>query len=318
MTTLTKQPDPGLSAGEPRKTRKRKPAAAFRGVGDLKVALLFIAPALIGFVLFYLVPTIRGIYLSFTEYSILGDPDWIGTKNYEQIAKDPLFWNALGVTTEYVVINIVLQTVLALGLALLMHRVAKSMLVRGALLLPYLMANVIAALLWFWMLDYQIGIVNQVIEWLGLPRVAFFGSEEWAIPTQALINTWRHMGYTALLIFAGLQAIPNNVYEAASIDGSKGFSTFWRITLPLLRPVLVLVLVVTVIGSFQVFDTVAVTTQGGPVNATRVLQYYIYQRAFAEQDFGYGSALAVILFLILAIVAFIQMKFLRGNQSDLD
>ncbi|MBT8162178.1 MULTISPECIES: carbohydrate ABC transporter permease [Arthrobacter] len=318
MTTLTKQPDPGLSAGESRKTRKRKPAATFRGVGDLKVALLFIAPALIGFVLFYLVPTIRGIYLSFTEYSILGDPDWIGTKNYEQIAKDPLFWNALGVTTEYVVINIVLQTVLALGLALLMHRVAKSTIVRGALLLPYLMANVIAALLWFWMLDYQIGIVNQIIEWLGLPRVAFFGSEEWAIPTQALINTWRHMGYTALLIFAGLQAIPNNVYEAASIDGSKGFSTFWRITLPLLRPVLVLVLVVTVIGSFQVFDTVAVTTQGGPVNATRVLQYYIYQRAFAEQDFGYGSALAVILFLILAIVAFIQMKFLRGNQSDLD
>ncbi len=326
MTTLTKHPDPELSAsgkpGNSRKSRKPhkrgKPAAGFRGIGDLKIALLFIAPAMVGFLLFYLVPTIRGIYLSFTEYSILGDPEWIGVKNYQQIAKDPLFWNALGVTSEYVVINIVLQTLLALGLAILMHRVAKSTLIRGALLLPYLMANVIAALLWFWMLDYQIGIVNQFIEWFGLPRVAFFGSEEWAIPTQALINTWRHMGYTALLIFAGLQAIPNTVYEAASIDGSKAFSTFRRITLPLLRPVLVLVLVVTVIGSFQVFDTVAVTTQGGPVNATRVLQYYIYQRAFNEQDFGYGSALAVILFLILAIVAFIQMKFLRGNQSDLD
>ncbi|MDR6684479.1 multiple sugar transport system permease protein [Arthrobacter sp. 1088] len=320
MTTLTKQPDPGLSVpGGPRKSRKRgKPSDGFRGIGDLKVALFFIAPAMVGLILFYLVPTIRGIYLSFTEYSILGDPEWIGARNYERIAKDPLFWNALGVTSEYVVINIVLQTALALGLAILMHRVAKSTLIRGALLMPYLMANVIAALLWFWMLDYQIGIINQVIEWTGLPRVAFFGSEQWAIPTQALINTWRHMGYTALLIFAGLQAIPNSVYEAASIDGSKAVSTFWRITLPLLRPVLVLVLVVTVIGSFQVFDTVAVTTAGGPVNATRVLQFYIYQRAFNEQDFGYGSALAVILFLILAIVAFIQMKFLRGNQSDLD
>ncbi|MEV4952034.1 carbohydrate ABC transporter permease [Paenarthrobacter nitroguajacolicus] len=319
MTTLTKQPDPGLSARVPRKSRKRgKPSDGFRGVGDLKVALFFIAPAMVGLILFYLVPTIRGIYLSFTEYSILGDPEWIGARNYERIAKDPLFWNALGVTSEYVVINIVLQTALALGLAILMHRVAKSTLIRGALLMPYLMANVIAALLWFWMLDYQIGVINQIIEWTGLPRVAFFGSEQWAIPTQALINTWRHMGYTALLIFAGLQAIPNSVYEAASIDGSKAVSTFWRITLPLLRPVLVLVLVVTVIGSFQVFDTVAVTTAGGPVNATRVLQFYIYQRAFNEQDFGYGSALAVILFLILAIVAFIQMKFLRGNQSDLD
>lgn len=320
MTILTKHQDPGLSASRgPRKSRKRgKPSDDFRGIGDLKIALFFIAPAMIGLILFYLVPTIRGIYLSFTEYSILGDPEWIGTRNYERIAKDPLFWNALGVTSEYVVINIVLQTALALGLAILMQRVAKSTLIRGALLMPYLMANVIAALLWFWMLDYQIGIVNQIIEWTGLPRVAFFGSEQWAIPTQALINTWRHMGYTALLIFAGLQAIPNSVYEAASIDGSKAASTFWRITLPLLRPVLVLVLVVTVIGSFQVFDTVAVTTAGGPVNATRVLQFYIYQRAFNEQDFGYGSALAVILFLILAIVAFIQMKFLRGNQSDLD
>ncbi|BCW12000.1 sugar ABC transporter permease [Arthrobacter sp. StoSoilB3] len=319
MTTLTKQPDPGLSAKAPRKSRKRgKPSDGFRGIGDLKVALFFIAPAMVGLILFYLVPTIRGIYLSFTEYSILGDPEWIGARNYERIAKDPLFWNALSVTAEYVVINIVLQTALALGLAILMHRVAKSTIIRGALLMPYLMANVIAALLWFWMLDYQIGIINQIIEWTGLPRVAFFGSEQWAIPTQALINTWRHMGYTALLIFAGLQAIPNSVYEAASIDGSKAMNTFWRITLPLLRPVLVLVLVVTVIGSFQVFDTVAVTTAGGPVNATRVLQFYIYQRAFNEQDFGYGSALAVILFLILAIVAFIQMKFLRGNQSDLD
>jgi multiple sugar transport system permease protein len=321
MTTLAKQTEPaaaGRSRKSPKSQKRGKPAAGFRGIGDLKIALLFIAPAMVGFVFFYLVPTIRGIYLSFTEYSILGDPEWIGVKNYQQIAKDPLFWNALGVTSEYVIINIVLQTLLALGLAILMHRVAKSTLIRGALLLPYLMANVIAALLWFWMLDYQIGIVNQFIEWFGLPRVAFFGSEQWAIPTQALINTWRHMGYTALLLFAGLQAIPNTVYEAASIDGSKAVSTFWRITLPLLRPVLALVLVVTVIGSFQVFDTVAVTTQGGPVNATRVLQYYIYQRAFNEQDFGYGSALAVILFLILAIVAFIQMKFLRGNQSDLD
>jgi len=288
-----------------------------RSRSDFRIAIVFVAPALIGFVLFYLVPTIRGLYLSFTDYSILGDPEWIGTKNYMQLAKDPLFWNSLGVTGEYVLINIALQTAIALGLALLMHRVAKSTLVRGALLLPYLMANVIAALLWFWMLDYQIGIVNQIIEWLGLPRVAFFGSEAWAIPTQALINTWRNMGYTALLIFAGLQAIPNQIYEAAHIDGSSPFQTFRKITMPLLRPVLALVLVLTVTGSFQVFDTVAVTTQGGPVNASRVIQYYIFQRAFNEQDFGYGSAIAVVLFLILAVVAFIQMKFLRGNESDL-
>jgi multiple sugar transport system permease protein len=310
MTTLTRNASPAEhKVHRPLKRRARS---------DLKIALFFIAPAMIGFIVFYLVPTLRGIYLSFTEYSILGDPTWIGTANYEAIAKDPLFWNALAVTSQYVLINIVLQTALALGLALLMHRVAKSTWIRGALLLPYLMANVIAALLWFWLLDYQIGIVNYFIESIGLPKVAFFGSEEWAIPTQALINTWRHMGYTALLLFAGLQSIPHHVYEVANLDGASPWQTFRKITVPLLRPVLVLVLIVTVIGSFQVFDTVAVTTLGGPVNASRVLQFYIYQKAFTESDFGYGSALAVILFVILALVAYIQMKFLKGNETDLD
>lgn len=310
MTTLTRNASPAVHPA--RRPLKR------RGQSDLKIALFFIAPAMIGFIVFYLVPTLRGIYLSFTEYSILGDPTWIGAANYEAIAKDPLFWNALAVTGQYVLINILLQTTLALGLALLMHRVAKSTVIRGALLLPYLMANVIAALLWFWLLDYQIGIVNYFIDAFGLPKVAFFGSEEWAIPTQALINTWRHMGYTALLLFAGLQAIPSHVYEVANLDGASPWQTFRKITMPLLRPVLALVLIVTVIGSFQVFDTVAVTTLGGPVNASRVLQFYIYQKAFTESDFGYGSALAVILFVILALVAFIQMKFLKGNESDLD
>lgn len=284
---------------------------------DLRIALIFIAPAFLGFVTFYLAPTIRGIYLSFTRYNLFGDPKWIGLKNYTDIFKDKLFWNSLWVTLEYVVLNIGFQTVIALVLAVLMHRVAKSTLVRGVLLLPYLIANVVVAMVWFWMLDYQIGIVNQLIDWLGLPRVAFFGDQAWAIPTIAFVNVWRHMGYTALLIFAGLQAIPGHVYEVAALDGASAWKTFWRITMPLLRPVLVLVMVVTVIGSFQVFDTVAVTTGGGPINATRVIQMYIYQRAFAESDFGYASALSVILFIILGIVAFLQMKFLRGNESDL-
>ncbi|MBT8162980.1 MULTISPECIES: carbohydrate ABC transporter permease [Arthrobacter] len=299
-------------SGGPKRVSRR------RNIGDLRVALFFVAPAVLGFVLFYLLPTIRGIYLSFTDYSILGNPVWVGLKNYLKIFQDKLFWNAMGVTLEYVLLNIGFQTVIALGLALLMYHVAKSTLIRGILLLPYLVANVIVALLWFWMLDYQIGIFNQMLQWLGIPRVAFFGNEFWSIPTIAFVNIWRHMGYTALLIFAGLQTIPKQLYEVANLDGASPWQTFWKITMPLLRPVLLLVMVVTITGSFQIFDTVAVTTQGGPVNASRVIQYYIYQRAFSEQDFGYGSALSVILFIILAVVAFLQMKFLRGNENDLD
>ena len=314
MTTLTTHP-PGAAPTEPQRSTAVRSTARLR---DMRTALLFIFPAMIGLIVFALVPTVRGIYLSFTEYSILGDPEWIGIANYTAIFADELFWNAMAVTIQYVAINIVFQIVIAIGLAMLMHRVAKSTFIRAALLLPYLVANVIVALLWFWMLDYQIGIVNEIISWMGLPRVAFFGSEQWAIPTIAAVNVWRHMGYTALLVFAGLQAIPHHVYEVASLDGASRTRTFWSITMPLLRPVLALVLVVTVIGSFQVFDTVAVTTGGGPVNATRVIQMYIYQKAFGESDFGYASALSVILFVILALVAFIQMKFLKGNESDLD
>ena len=285
---------------------------------EFVAALVFILPALIGFVVFYLIPTIRGFYFSMTQYNLLGNnPRWIGFANYQQIFRDPLFYNALKVTIEYVLINITLQTLLAVLIAAMMQRLTQSTLIRGAMLLPWLISNVIAALTWFWLLDYQIGLVNTFIDWIGLDKIPFFGGEHWAIPTIAAVNIWRHMGYTALLVFAGLQTIPDYVYEAASIDGSTEWRSFWRITLPLLRPILALVLVITVTGSFQVFDTVAVTTRGGPVNASRVMQYYIYQKGFAEGQFGYASALSVILFIILITVALVQLKLLKADESDL-
>jgi multiple sugar transport system permease protein len=280
-------------------------------------AWLFVAPALIGFIAFYLWPALSGLYYSFTDFDLLTAPEFIGLENYQRLLNDPLFWNALGTTSWYVLINIGLQTVLALGIAVLMQRLTQSMVVRGVVMLPYLIANVIAALVWFYMFDFQFGIVNEIIDGIGLDRVAFFGESEWAIPTVAFINVWRHMGYTALLIFAGLQAIPKDVYEAGAIDGGSELRMFRSITLPLLRPVLAMVLVVTVTGSFQIFDTIAVTTQGGPVNSTRVINYYIFDMAFNRFDFGYGSAMALALFVLLAVFTFVQLRLTRANKSDL-
>lgn len=280
-------------------------------------AWLFVAPALIGFLAFFVWPAVRGFYYSFTDFDLLTAPEFVGFDNYVRMGQDPLFWNALGTTSYYVLLNIGLQTILALGIAVLMHRLTQSMVIRGIVILPYLIANVIAALVWFYMFDYQFGIVNEIINAIGLDRVAFFGQSEWAIPTVAFINVWRHMGYTALLIFAGLQTIPKEVYEAGAIDGGSEWRMFRSITLPLLRPVLAMVLVITVTGSFQIFDTIAVTTQGGPVNATRVINYYIYDVAFNRFDFGYGSAMALALFLLLAVFTFLQLRLTRANQSDL-
>lgn len=285
---------------------------------DWRAALLFILPASVGFLVFYVIPAIRGFWYSVTDYEFLGDADFIGLDNYRQMVGDQLFWNALLVTLEYVVINIGVQTVVALVIAVLMQRLTTNIVIRGVLLLPYLIANVVVALIWYWMANKLIGIINIGLEAIGLPAQAFFGSSFWSIPTIALVNTWRHMGYTALLIFAGLQTIPKQLYEAAAIDGAGEVKSFFRITLPLLRPVLALVLVVTVTGSFQIFDTVAVTTAGGPINATRVIYYYIYDLAFNRYHFGYASTLTVALFLILALVSFFQLKLMRADQTDLD
>jgi multiple sugar transport system permease protein len=315
MTQTAVKPAPDIAARTAaRQSRRRRSRRRWHETG---VAGLFLLPALVGFLVFFLYPTLRGIYLSFTSYDLLSPPQWIGLQNFTKLWHDPLFWNSLRVTLEYVVINVGAQTVLALGLAVLIHRLTKSTAIRGAILLPYLIANVIVALLWYWMADVNLGVINQMLGWIGVHPVAFFGDSNWAIPTIAMVNVWKYMGYTALLIFAGLQTIPDSIYEAAAIDGAGEWKIFWKITMPLLRPILTLVLMITIIGSWQIFDTVAVTTRGGPINATRVIQYYIYDQAFNRYNFGYASAISVVLFLILAGVAFVQMKLMRADESDL-
>jgi multiple sugar transport system permease protein len=285
---------------------------------DTRLAILFILPALIGFLVFMVWPAIRGIWLSFTSFNLLTPARFNGLDNYVRMVQDPVFWNALKVTVYYVVLNIGFQTVLALIIAVLMQRLTRRTWLRGIVLTPYLVSNVVGGMIFLWILDYQLGIGNKVIELIGLDRIAFLADSAWVIPTIAAINVWRHVGYTALLIFAGLQTIPETMYEAGRVDGAGEVTMFRRITLPLLRPIMALVLIITVVGSFQVFDTVAITTRGGPVDSSRVLQYYIYDMAFGRFQFGYASAMAVALLIVLVVITFIQYRLTRAESSDLD
>jgi multiple sugar transport system permease protein len=280
-------------------------------------AYLFILPCMVGFCVFYLFPTLRGFFISTTQWNLLSDPQSVGFENYRTMLNDPAFWNALKTTTLYVLYNIPFQTVIGLFLAVAMDRLTRSMWVRGALVLPYLVSNVIAAMIWTWMLDPLLGMVNAGLGLLGIEHLSFLGTTQLALPSVAMINIWRHMGLTALLFYAGLQGIPKNVYEAATIDGSSEWTTFWKITLPLLRPVTVFVLVTSIVGSFQIFDTVAVATGGGPVDATRVLVFYIYTNAFTFFKMGYATALSMTLFAILIVFSIIQLRLFRADQSDL-
>jgi multiple sugar transport system permease protein len=285
--------------------------------GESLTALIFILPSMIGFIVFYAVPAVRGLTISFTNWDLLRAPKYIGLQNYIDLVQDPEFLNSLKVTVYYVLLNIPLQTLLALVIAVMMHRLTQSMLIRAIIILPWLMPPVVVGLLWLWLLDPALGIVNSWITGMGMPLVPFLNLPKYAMPTIALINIWEYVGYTALLIFAGLQSIPGSVYEAAAIDGASESRMFWKITVPLLRPVLVFVVVTSVIGSFQLFDTVAITTKGGPVNATKVINYLIYQTAFERFQMGYATALSVVLFLILVIVSIIQMRISRAGESDM-
>jgi ABC-type sugar transport system permease subunit len=300
--------NPGLTR------RKRISNPAHRS--DWRVALLLIIPATVGFVVFAAYPTARGIYLSFTDFKILTPPVWTGLSNYRELLSDAVFWHSVEVTVYFVALSVGLGLTVSLFTAVILHRLTGSTVIRAMVLLPFLISGVVAALIWQWMLDPGLGIINAAVKSLSGHNIMFLGSSEWAIPSLALISVWKSMGYNAILIFAGLQTIPEEVYEAGRIDGADEIRMFTRLTLPLLRPIMAMVMVLTVIGSFQVFDLVAVTTKGGPANASNVLPLYIYETGFGEFNFGYAVTMSMALFVMLLTITFIQMRLLRANESD--
>jgi ABC-type sugar transport system permease subunit len=305
----------------PRRRKKSRGAVNAKSPAhrkDARLAWILIAPALVGFLVFAVYPTIRGIYLSFTNFRVLSPPTWTGLDNIRRLLSDDVFWSSLGVTIYFVVIAVVVGMLLSLVTAVVLHRLTRSSVIRGFIILPFLISGVVAATTWSWMLDSQLGIINIALEHVIGHPIMFLGSREWAIPSIAMISVWKSMGYNAIIIFAGLQTIPPTVYEAGRIDGAGEVKMFRYLTLPLLRPILAMVLILTVIGSFQVFDIVQVTTKGGPANASNVLQMYIYQKAFGQFDFGYAATMSLALFAMLIVITFLQMRLTRASEPDLD
>jgi ABC-type sugar transport system permease subunit len=265
---------------------------------------------------FFAYPMLRGVYLSFTEFHVLSPPVWTGLANVQELLRDSRFWHSLGVTAYFVLLFTLLGVGVSLLTALVLHRLGANTTVRGLMILPFLISGVVTALVWTWMLDPQLGIVNQLITSVFGDPVLFFGSGGWAVPTLAAVNVWKSMGYNAVLVFAGLQTIPASVYEAGRIDGASEWQMFRSLTLPLLRPILVMVVVLNVISASQVFDIVQVSTKGGPADASLVLQMYIYDKAFGQFDFGYAATMSLALFLLLVTVTFTQLRMARANESD--
>lgn len=279
-------------------------------------ALILLIPALLGFAVFYVFPTIRGVYYSMTDFNLLNEPSFVGTDNFTAMIEDPQVWESLRITAVFAILNIVIVMSLALVLAAFMQRMRLRTWVRSLLLLPWLVPNVAIALIWAWLFDANVGFFTNVLTSIGIKGFTFYNADAalWII---ILISVWSGLGYTALLLYAGMLQVPAELYEAGSLDGASEARMFFRITLPLIRPVLALVLVVSLIGSFQVFDLVQVGYGNNPIPEVRVIYYYIYQQAFSFYQMGYASAIAILLVVILGALTFVQMRLMRANRSDL-
>ncbi len=263
---------------------------------------LSVSPWVIGFLLFTLGPILASVYFSFTQWTITRPPEWIGLDNYVRMfTKDPLFWQTLKVTSAFVLMSLPLKLVCGLGLSLLLNLKVPGMnIYRTIFYIPAVISGVAVSLMWMWLLQPDTGVINTLLEMIGIQGPGWFWDPKWALPSVALMSVWS-VGGSAVIYLAGLQNIPPHLYEAAQIDGAGRWHSFWKITLPLLTPTLFFQLIVEMIGSFKVFTQAFVITKGGPLKATYFYLFYFYEEAFQNFNMGYASALA--LFLMIVIMA---------------
>ena len=279
------------------------------------IAFLFVLPALINFLIFRYLPIFAAIWASLWQYSLLGGfGDFAGLTHYVNMVQDPLFWKSLKVTALYVLMKVPAQIVLSLALALFLQQERWVMaFVRSAVFTPVVTSVIVISILWSMMYHSQLGLINSLLSALGIPRQAFLSDPQRALPSITVMMIWKEMGFSMILLMAGLKGIPEMYYEAALVDGANRWQAFRHITLPLLRRVLMFVVVTQTIFSFQVFVPVYAMTRGGPLDATKVIVYYIYQYGFLFQDMGYASAMSVATLAILLVISVMQMRLFRSE-----
>lgn len=273
---------------------------------------LWISPWLIGFLVFSLGPILASAYLSFTHYKIGGRPEWIGLANYsEAFFQDRLFWPSLGRTAYFSIVAVLVGVFLSLLAAVLLNQNLRGRNVYRALYyLPSLTPVVAMAILWQWLLQPQLGLVNYALWKVGIEGPGWLTDRQWAIPSMIMITLWASVGGGRMIIFlAGLQGVPQELYESADLDGAGPIHRFRHITLPMISPVILFNLILGVIGSFGVFSLAYVATNGGPNYATWFYMLHLYYNAFSFFRMGYASALAWIFFVIIFVLSYLQIRF---------
>ncbi|HTX72186.1 MAG TPA: sugar ABC transporter permease [Rectinemataceae bacterium] len=294
--------------------RRRRTRGTFE---QTAAPLLFLGPNLIIFSLFIIVPAVMGLRMSFFDWSILGGSHYVGLRNFTRLFGDAMFWKTMANTFVYVAAVVPLLLIFALGLAVLLSRPGRIMgIFRSLYYLPTLLSLIIVGIAWRWILGFDLGILNYLLKVAGMKPIPWLTNGEMAMSSLIFVTVWTRVGYFMMMLVGGLQAIPETFYEAARIDGADRGTVFRRITLPLLRPMLLVVAVLATIESFKAYELIFVMTQGGPGSATKFLVQYIYQVAFEEDRLGYGSAMSVVLLVIIGLFTFIQFVARREEYSN--
>lgn len=282
----------------------------------IRNGLLFIAPNFLGFLLLVLVPVLTLFYTGFTKWSALGNPSFNGLSNWRRLLGDESFRGALLNTVYYAAVHIPLTLVIAFALAVLLNtKLRGRAFFRTVAFLPYITAIIAVAQVWNMMFSADTGIINQFLRLFTDDPPGWLSSTEWAMPAVIIVGTWREVGYFMILLLAGLQTIPVELYEAAKVDGANAWQRFWKITVPCMRPTLFFVVVTLTITSFKVLDLTLVMTGGGPGTSTLVLAQYIYRVAFERADFGYASTVSLVLFVLCMAVTLIQFRINRDKED---
>lgn len=301
---------PGAPAIDRPKTRTRErlgPAAR----REERTFYGFILLWLVGFLVFGAGPIIASAVISFTDWSLLNDPGWVGTANYERLFDDALFFKTLRNTLYYGMGSVFLGVVVTFFIAILLNQDIPGVTIfRAIYYMPSVVAGIATALLWVMVFNPDYGLFNYMLSWVGVDGPGWLVSQQWVIPALIIMSVWS-AGGTMLIYLAGLQGVPQHLYEAATMDGASSMRKFWNITIPMMSPVILFNLITGFIGSLQAFVLILVMTDGGPANASLVYGLYIYRTAFTFMQMGYASAQAWVLFVLIMMITLIQLVLSR-------
>ncbi|HEY0827983.1 MAG TPA: sugar ABC transporter permease [Bacilli bacterium] len=279
---------------------------------DTLSGYLFIMPTILSTMVFLLFPIVYSFYLSFTEWNLINPAKFIGLENYTQkMMQDEQFWVSLKNTVIFSVLSIPMGIAISLFFALLLNQALRGVTIyRAIVFLPVIVSMVSIGMVWRWVFNTDVGILNYFLNLLTIPSIGWLSDERFALTSVAIIGIWKSIGFNMVILLAGLKGVPSHLYEAARIDGAGKAARLFKITIPLITPSLFFVTVMSILASFQVFDLIYIVTKGGPGDSTRVVYYWLYQNAFNFFNMGYASALAWVVFLILLMITLFQFKFL--------